>query len=115
MEIETTHTDGVTIVAPRGDLDFHTSRQMTQTVHDLITGGHSKLVVDVGRVVHIDSAGLAALMAGMRQARDAGGDLRLCNVQDAVRSILELTRLIHLLAVHPTRQAAIASWTDSAG
>ncbi len=115
MEIETTHTHGLTIVAPSGDLDFHTSRQMTQALSDLITAGHSKVIVDVGRVVHIDSAGLAALMAGMRQARDAGGDLRLCNVQDAVRSILELTRLIRLLAVHPTRQAAIAAWPDSGG
>jgi anti-anti-sigma factor len=115
MEIDTTHIDGVTIVIPRGDLDFHTSRQMTQTLSGLVTAGYSKLIVDLGLVAHIDSAGLAALMAGVRQAREAGGDLRLCNVQDAVRSILELTRLIRLLAVHPTRQAAIASWAHAAG
>jgi anti-anti-sigma regulatory factor len=45
-----------------------------------------------------------------KQARAAGGDVRLCALQDDVRGIFELTRLVRTKSIHPTRREALASW-----
>ena len=66
--------------------------------------------MDLTRVAYVDSSGLGALVAAMKQARAAGGNLKLCSLQEDVRSIFEMTRLIKVMAVHSDRQEAVASW-----
>jgi anti-sigma B factor antagonist len=110
MDIDVTQADGVTVVAPRGDLDMATVDEVRRTLASLIDRGQSRLLVDLGGVGYIDSSGMGALVAAMKQARAAGGDVRLCALQDDVRSIFELTRLSRAMSIHPTRQEAIASW-----
>ena len=110
MDIEVTQTGGVTLVVPKGDLDMGTADQMKRTLSDLIEKGQSKLVMDLTGVAYVDSSGLGALVAAMKQARAVGGNLKLCGLQEDVRSIFEMTRLIKVMAVHSDRQEAVASW-----
>jgi anti-sigma B factor antagonist len=53
---------------------------------------------------------MGAMVAAMKRARAAGGDVRLCALQDDVKGIFELTRLARAMSIHPTRQEALASW-----
>lgn len=110
MEIEVTQSKGVTIVAPTGDLDMGAADQVRRVLTELIDKGQPKLVMDLGGVGYIDSSGLGTLVAAMKQARAAGGNLKLCGLQDDVRSIFEMTRLVKVMAIHGTRQEALASW-----
>ena len=110
MDIEVTQTGGVTLVVPKGDLDMGTADQMKRTLSDLVEKGQSKLVMDLTGVAYVDSSGLGALVAAMKQARAVGGNLKLCGLQEDVRSIFEMTRLIKVMAVHSDRQEAVASW-----
>jgi len=110
MEIEVTQTGGVTLVVPKGDLDMGTADQMKRTLTELVEKGQSKLVMDLTGVAYVDSSGLGALVAAMKQARAVGGNLKLCGLQEDVRSIFEMTRLIKVMAVHSDRQEAVASW-----
>ena len=110
MDIQVTQTGGVTLVVPTGDLDMGTADQMKRTLSDLIEKGQSKLVMDLTGVAYVDSSGLGALVAAMKQARAVGGNLKLCGLQEDVRSIFEMTRLIKVMAVHADRQTAVASW-----
>jgi anti-anti-sigma factor len=66
--------------------------------------------MDLGGVGCIDSSGMGAPVAVMMQARTGGGDVRLGALQDDVRGIFELTRLVRAMSIHPTRQEALASW-----
>jgi len=110
MEIQVSQSQGVTIVVPTGDLDMGAADQVRRVLTELIDKGQLKLVMDLGGVGYIDSSGLGTLVAAMKQARAAGGNLKLCALQDDVRSIFEMTRLIKVMAVHATRQEAVASW-----
>ena len=111
MDIEVSRSSEVTVVIPTGDLDMAVADTVKRTLTDLIERGQSKLVMDLGGVGYIDSSGMGALVAAMKQARAAGGDVRLCALQDDVRAILEMTRLSKAMIAHPTRQEALASWT----
>ena len=110
MEIEVTQADGVTVVEPRGEIDSRAADQVERTLTELIEGSRAKLLVDLTAVPYIDSTGLGTLVAAMRQARAAGGDVRLCGLQKEVLSIFGITHLIKVIAVYASRQEALSSW-----
>ena len=64
-------------------------------------------VVDLAGVTIIDSSGLGALVAAMKRAREAGGDVALAGMQESVRIIFELTRLDCSFAIAPDVPSAI--------
>ena len=110
MNIDVTQLSGVAVVTPRGDLDMATVQDVRRTLGGLLDRGQSRLLIDLDGVGFIDSSGMGALIAAMKQARAAGGDVRLCALQNDVRAIFELTRLVQAMSIHPTRQEALASW-----
>jgi anti-sigma B factor antagonist len=110
MDIEVARLGQVMVVAPRGDLDLAVADRLRGRLTELIDEGQTRVVLDLGGVAYIDSSGLGALVASMKRARGAGGDIKLCALQPDVRSIFDMTRLIKVIDVHPTRQDAVASW-----
>ena len=58
-------------------------------------------------VSFVDSSGLGALISGMKATRIAGGDLRIAQVGDQARLILELTTLDKVMKIYPTVEEAL--------
>ena len=54
-------------------------------------GAH--VTLNLGRVNHLDTAGIAMLIEGARKARELGACLSLGEVSEAARSALELARI----------------------
>jgi anti-sigma B factor antagonist len=112
MDIDVTGAAaGITVVAPQGDLDMAAAEQMKRTLTKLLDDGSKKLLIDLGKVGYVDSSGMGALVASLKQARTAGGDLRLCELQDDVRAIFEMTRLNKAVTIHASRTEALGAWT----
>jgi anti-sigma B factor antagonist len=111
MDIDVTGSAGITVVAPRGDLDMAAADQMKRTLTKLLDDGSRKLLVDLGQVGYVDSSGMGALVASLKHARTVGGDLRLCALQDDVRAIFEMTRLNRAVTIHGSRSEALGAWT----
>src|ERR1700720_363364 len=110
MDIDVTRSAEITVVAPRGDLDLAAAEQMKRTLTDVIDGGSRKVLVDLAMVGYIDSSGMGSLVAAMKHARASGGALRLCALQDDVRAIFEMTRLIKAITIHGSRTEALGAW-----
>lgn len=51
------------------------------------------VLVDLGAVTFIDSAGLMALVSGLKQAKKMGRRFSICSVSPGIRMILELSQL----------------------
>lgn len=110
MHIDVTRSAAITVVVPRGDLDLAASDQMKRTLTALVDEGALKVLVDLEQVGYVDSSGLGALVAALKHARGAGGELRLCALQDDVRAIFEMTRLSRAVTIHTTRGEALGAW-----
>jgi anti-sigma B factor antagonist len=110
MNIDVTQSSGVAVVVPRGDLDMAAVPEIRSALTGLLDNGQSRLLIDLDDVGYIDSSGMGTLIAAMKQARAAGGDVRLCGLQEDVRIIFEITRVMQAMSIHPTRQEALASW-----
>jgi anti-sigma B factor antagonist len=58
----------------------------------------------------IDSSGLGALIGGLKQGRQAGGDLRIAGAPERVRMVLSLTNLDRVLRPYDDLASAIHGW-----
>ena len=110
MDIDVRDTGSITIVAPRGDIDMAVSDDLRARLTTLGDRGRIRLVLDLGAVTYIDSAGLGALISAMKHARAAGGDIRVCALASDVRALFEMTRLDKVVSLHATRQEAMDAW-----
>ena len=81
----------------------------TALVERTIAAGRALLVVDLDQTVFMDSSGLGALVAGLRAARAAGGDLRIARPTEQVLTVLELTTMDRVLRPYATVQEALGA------
>ncbi len=68
------------------------------------------VVVDMGRIVLVNSSGLGQLVSALTTLRGHGGDLRLAGVSERVEQLFVITRLSSVFKRFPTADAAVASF-----
>jgi len=96
-------------VALDGRLDASNAQTLKESLEQLIDGGTTHLVVDLGQVPFIDSAGLAALVSALKATRRVGGNVLLAGVQPQARTVFSLTMLDQVFAIHPSVETALDS------
>ncbi len=65
-----------------------------QHVKQLLDVRRSKIIVRLLKVNRLDSAGVGVLLASVKSARSAGGDLRLLELSQQVRDVLTLIGVV---------------------
>lgn len=111
MELETeTLGASATRVICRGRLNMTAAPDLRRLVDEVLASGSAHLVVDLADTTFIDSSGLGALIAGLKKARQAGGDLRIAGASEQVRMVLGLTNLDRVLRPHEDVASAAHGW-----
>lgn len=111
MQIDVTEPrDGVAVLRLDGRLNMVSAAQLKQAVTDSVDGGCPRVVVDLAAVSFMDSSGLGALIAGLKKARQEGGDLRITGVTQQVATVLALTNLDRVLQSHDSVEGALHGW-----
>lgn len=90
-------------------IDAHNSADLKELVLELLEQGETDPVVQLQSVRFIDSSGLGALLAGLKNAAAKSGKFTLTNIQPQVLSMFELTRLNRVFEIYPDLQDVIAS------
>lgn len=72
----------------------------------------AQVVVNLNGVNFIDSTALSTLVQSMKHCREKNGDLHLCNLQQPVRVIFELTRLDRAFEIFPSESEAVAAFVN---
>ncbi len=87
----------------------------TQAVHekvkDLADNKVLKVVIDLAKVKWMNSSGLGAVMGSMTTLKNAGGELKLANVTEKVKSLFIITKLITLFDTHDSVGDAVSSFS----
>ena len=108
MQITTTTRDDLVEVATAGKLNMASEAELRQAVAEASAAGGARIVVNLADTEFMDSSGLGALVGCLKAAREAGGDLRIANVQDQVRMVLELTNMDRIFTPYPSVETAYA-------
>lgn len=111
MNLSTTPVgDSAAVVHCDGRLTMVTAALLLSAVQSAIEEGRSHLVLDLEETSFVDSSGLGALISGLKQARQAGGDLRIAAVAAQVHTVLSLTNLDRILRPYDTVGDATVGW-----
>lgn len=100
---------GATVVLATGRLNFPDVENLRQQFLSLVEGGAVRMAIDLSSVQAIDSAGVGALISGLKAARVAGGDLRLVAPSTVVANVLDVMNLNRILSTHATADEAFPS------
>jgi len=84
--------------------------KVRKKVHSLVHDDMRKVVIDMGDLKWINSAGLGSLIASLTTLRNAGGDLRLAKGPDNVESLFRITELVKVFKMYETVAGAVASF-----
>lgn len=107
IEFDVTTTErGVGVVTPKGRLNMVSARRLKELLADLVKSGTIRIVVDMAETTFLDSSGLGALIAGLKSARQAGGDLRVARPTPSVMTVFELTNLDKVLRARDSVEGA---------
>jgi anti-sigma B factor antagonist len=68
------------------------------------------IALHLGEVVFIDSSGLGTLVRLLTRIRRARGDLKLCNVPQAIHKVLNMTNLMTLFDMHESEEDAVSAF-----
>lgn len=68
--------------------------ELKQKLDELKQAGKTNVVIDLGQTDFMDSSGIGALISGLTTLRKAGGDVRLANLEERIRGLFVMTRLL---------------------
>ena len=111
MQIEERPSGDVTIVDLTGRLVLGDGDALLRDkVNSLLHQGRKQLVVNLGGVPYIDSAGLGEIVRSYTTVRKQGGDLKLLNLTSKIADLLSITKLLTVFETFDSEQAALDSF-----
>lgn len=108
MSLSSDMKDGVQIVrvgAPR--IDAAGAIQFKEAMRAETANGDGRVILDLGAVDFIDSSGLGAIVAAMKQL-DGDRRLDLASLSPTVDKVFRLTRMDTVFRLYPTLDDALA-------
>lgn len=88
------------LIALDGTVDASTVPDVKAAIDPFLAGDGIIVVLDLGSLAFIDSAGLGALIGAQRRLRERDSELRLTRVPSHVQKLLQITALDQALPIH---------------
>jgi len=103
------NTEGHVLIRAAGELDVSSSPSLQRTGEDSLADGHRVVLLDLSGIKFLDSSGLGALMALHRSALAHGAHVAVVAASAAVRRVVDLTGVRHVLPLHDSVEDALRS------
>ena len=112
MQIEQRVVGDVAVMQVLGDITLGKGGDviLKDKVQSLLQQGYRKMLIDLGKVSYVDSAGLGQLVQVYATTSHLGGSLKLLNLTKRLKDLLVLTKLLTVFDAYDTESEAIASF-----
>ena len=101
MEIEMSSDGELLELRLKGRLDNDGAAHFAESLDDFIRLGWYRVIVRMGDIHYLSSAGIGKLVAARKELAALKGFFGICDLQPDVRFVLEQTRLLKILEVDP--------------
>lgn len=111
LQVTTEDHEGWTVLFVAGEVDFAVVPELGEHVRRAVAQGRHQLILELTRVVFLDSTGIGALVGARRLLRSCSGELRLVMPESTdhhVNRVFTALGLRRLFDVHPTLDEALA-------
>ncbi len=109
MEIIHNRENGILDIQLEGRIDSPTSTELTNGLNGVITADDRAVVLSMRRLEYINSAGMRALLELVRKLRAQDTKFAIYSPIGPVKEVFELSGFNRVMAIHTTRDEAIAS------
>ena len=110
LSLDTREVGRVTIVRCNGRIVAGAESESLRAHVDWLLRDRRSIVLHMGEVGFIDSSGLGTMVRSLTSIRRVHGDLKLCNVTEQVRKVLEMSRLTQVFDAHESEEKAVAAF-----
>jgi bifunctional UDP-N-acetylglucosamine pyrophosphorylase/glucosamine-1-phosphate N-acetyltransferase len=86
--------------------------QLHQALRPVLESGAPNLLLNLEKLVYIDSAGMGALVSTLKASQAAGRRLKLSAIPQKVRVLLETANLDRVFEIYPDEAKALASFGE---
>lgn len=107
MQVLATQLDGIVVISIHGEIDGKTAAQAQASIVPLMPDGQP-LVLDMGEVGFMSSAGLRMMLLLYRQGTSKGCTIALAGLSDEIADTMDATGFLTFFAVAPDVAAAVA-------
>ncbi len=107
MQISVKTANEVKVLAFEGSLDTQTSSDALTQLTQLIAGGDRKILVNFEKLHYISSVGLRILLAAAKQLKTADGELRICDLNEVVKEVFDISGFSTIFKIFGTESEAL--------
>lgn len=111
LEINVEHFDGYSVCRLAGEVDAYTVGEFREALSAITDV--SRLIIDLSEVPFMDSAGLGALIGGIRKVRESDGDVAVVSSTASLNRLLHTTGFDRIVPVCETLDDALASLDEA--
>jgi anti-sigma B factor antagonist len=83
-------------------------------MRSLVQQGHKKILLNLGEVSYVDSAGLGEIVQAYATLNKNGGKLKLLNATKRIKDLLAITKLLTVFECHDSEADGVKSFSASA-
>jgi anti-sigma B factor antagonist len=112
MNISQRTVQGVCVLDVDGPITLGAegSERLGDKVRSVVQAGERKVLLNLGSVAYIDSAGLGAMVNAYTTVKNQGGALKLVAVTKKLNDLLVITKLATVFDSFDTEAAAVQSF-----
>ena len=107
LSIETDNRQSVSLMKVRGRVDSETAPELDDALTKLLQDNKNKIVLNLGAVNYMSSAGLRAIVKALKDAQKSGGDVRLASVSAPIEGILLTVGMMQMFKMFSTTEEAL--------
>lgn len=112
LDVGVDRSEGCIFCRPIGELDAFTVSQFRQIVAELVYIGNLALILDLTGVTFVDSAGLGALIGGIRRVRECGGQVVIACPRRRLAELLHTTGLDRIVPIYGSADDAAMAFAQ---
>ncbi len=109
MEILKRKEKDALVISLKGRLDAVTTPMLEKDLTELMAGGERFLILDLGNLDYISSAGLRTILAVTKKLREKQGRLLLASLKSVVREVFDISGFSSIIPIFESVDAAISS------
>lgn len=109
MQIMTTNEAGASVIRVEGSMDAISVAEFDAEWKKVIEEGSTRVVVEMGGLEYISSAGLRGILMLAKTTKMKGVALAFAGMRDMVSDMFKLSGFLTILSVHPDVPSALAA------
>jgi anti-anti-sigma factor len=107
MKATIEHERNLPVIKLSGRLDTVTAPALDAQLAPLLAEPRPKILLDLGDVTYISSAGLRSILQLVKHTAAHGGRLGLFNASPHIMEVIEISGFPSLLDIYPDRESAL--------